>query len=56
MHTPTYLRVRTGPKALGELAIGDRTPRRWVGDSVLGGLRLGEGCTITLGMGECSGR
>ena len=44
--TPTCLRVCTGPKALGELGIGDCTPRRWVGDSELGGLRLGGDCTL----------
>ena len=46
MHTPTCLRVRTGPKALGELGIGGRTPCRWVVIRSWGGLRLGGDCTF----------
>ena len=48
-HAYAYMRKRWG-----ELGIGDRTARRWVGHSELGGLSLGGGCT--LGMGGCSGR
>ena len=47
-------RIRRGRKLLGELGIGGRAPRHWVGDSKLGGQRSGRGCSS--GMGMCSER